>query len=103
MLRGVLFDLGSTLQEYRSEDWTALDRELSGNLYRYMAERGHAERLPPLDEFIEMMHMGMRSRWTEARETMRGRPLLDLLQPMFDRYGIEDLRPDECLLPWYGR
>jgi putative hydrolase of the HAD superfamily len=22
---------------------------------------------------------------------------------MFDRLGIEDLRPEECLLPWYGR
>ncbi len=102
MLKGVLFDLGSTLQEYSNEDWASLDRELSRNLYSYISERGHGHRLPPLDEFIETMHIGTRARWDEARATMRGRPLLDLLQPMFDQLGIEGLRPEECMLPWYG-
>ncbi|MEO8286878.1 MAG: HAD family hydrolase [Chloroflexota bacterium] len=103
MLKGVLFDLGSTLQEFRHENWATLDRELSGDLYAYIAERGHADKLPPLDEFIEIMHTGTRSRWDEARETMRGRPLLDLLQPLFDKQSITGLRPEECLRPWYGR
>ncbi len=103
MLKGVLFDLGSTLQEYRNEDWGYLNRDLSRGLYAYITERGYGAHLPPLDEFIETMETGTQARWTEARETMRGRPLLDLLQPMFDRLGIADLRPEECLLPWYGR
>jgi len=103
MLRGVLFDLGSTLQEYRNEDWAALNIELSRGLYDYIEERGYGRHLPPLDEFIEMMQTSTQERWAEAQETMRGRPLLDLLQPMFDSFGITDLQPEECLLPWYGR
>jgi putative hydrolase of the HAD superfamily len=102
MLRGVLFDLGSTLQEYRHEDWDRAGRELSRNLYEYIEARGHGEKLPPLDEFMELMHTSTRAQWAEVRRTMRGRPMLDLLQPVFDKFGIEELRPEECLLPWYG-
>jgi putative hydrolase of the HAD superfamily len=101
MLRGVLFDLGSTLQEYYNEDWVAIDRDLNGELYHYLASRGHATRLPPLDEFIEVMHVATRAHWDNARTSMRGSPLLTVLQPMFDRHGISDVTPEECLLPWY--
>jgi putative hydrolase of the HAD superfamily len=103
MLKGVLFDLGSTLQEYRHDDWDQLGRDLSRNLYDYIAERGYGEWVPPLDEFIELMHTSTRAQWDETLRTMRGRPMPDLLQPMFDKFGITDLRPNECLLPCYGR
>jgi putative hydrolase of the HAD superfamily len=103
MLKGILFDLGSTLQEYRHEDWDRAGRELSRNLYAYITQRGYGDRLPPLDEFLDLMHTTTRAHWDEVRRTMRGRPLLDLLPPMFDKLGISGLRPQECLLPWYGR
>ena len=102
MLRGVLFDMGSTLQEYRHEDWDSVNREHSSNLYAYLVERGYGDRLPPLDEFIELMHTTTRSHWDEVRRTMRGRPLPEILPPVFDDLQIEGLRPQECLLPWYG-
>ena len=101
MLRGVLFDLGSTLQEYKDEDWKGLNQRLSRGLYEYITERGYGKQLPPLDEFIEMVYAATQDRWSEARATMRGRPVLDILQPMFDHFGISGLRPEECLLPWY--
>jgi HAD superfamily hydrolase (TIGR01509 family) len=103
MLKGVLFDLGSTLQEYKHEDWGALQRELNRDLYGFLADRGHAHRLPPLDEFIEILATGSRDLWESARTSMRGRPLTSLLPDLFERHGITDLQPEECLLPWYRR
>jgi putative hydrolase of the HAD superfamily len=103
MLKGVLFDLGSTLQEYSREDWGELQRMLNRDLYGFLAERGHAHRLPPLDEFIEILATGSHELWESGRATMRGRPLTSLLPELFERHGIDDLRPDECILPWYRR
>jgi putative hydrolase of the HAD superfamily len=103
MLKGVLFDLGSTLQEYTDEDWPKIQRELNRDLYGFLAGRGHAHRLPPLDEFIEIMATGSQQLWDTARSTMRGRPLTSLLPDLFERHGIDDLHPDECLVPWYHR
>ncbi len=100
MLKGVLFDLGSTLQEYTDEDWPKIQRELNRDLYGFLAGRGHAHRLPPLDEFIEIMATGSQQLWDTARSTMRGRPLTSLLPDLFERHGIDDLHPDECLVPW---
>lgn len=103
MLKGVLFDLGSTLQEYSHEDWDALQRDLNRDLYAFLAERGHSDRLPPLDEFIEILATGSHELWESARTSMRGRPLTSLLPSLFERHGINDLRPEECILPWYRR
>jgi putative hydrolase of the HAD superfamily len=103
VLKGVLFDLGSTLQEFTNEDWPTLQRDLNRDLYDYLAERGHGHRLPPLDEFIEIVATGSQELWDTARATMRGRPLTSLLPDLFERHGINDLQPEECILPWYRR
>jgi HAD superfamily hydrolase (TIGR01509 family) len=103
MLKGVLFDLGSTLQEFKHEDWAALDAELNSDLYYYIASKGHADRLPPLDEFLEVVNRRVRARWNEAARTTRSQPMLDLLEPLFSEHGIEGLQAQECLLPWYSK
>lgn len=103
MLKGVLFDLGSTLQEFRHEDWSLLTTEINQDLYSYLDSRGHSHRLPPLDEFLEMANMRVSARWAQARDTMQGPSMLDVLQQMLAEHGIEDMRADECLLPWYNR
>ena len=58
--------------------------------------------MPPLDEFLEAVNASTRAHWDEVRNTMRGRSLLDLLEPLFREHGIEGLDAEECLLPWYG-
>ena len=40
MLRGVLFDLGSTLQEYTHEDWSATTAELNRAVYGFIEAQG---------------------------------------------------------------
>jgi putative hydrolase of the HAD superfamily len=106
MLKGVLFDLASTLLEYHLDDidgWGPLQREMNRELHAYLAERGHGHRLPPLDEFIEIVATASEEMWESARVTMRGRPLTDLLPDLFERHGITGLQPEECILPWYRR
>lgn len=101
MLKGVLFDLGSTLQEFRHENWELLTTEHSRSLYRYIEERGHAHRVPPLDEFIEIIDALTQAHWTAMRRDMQGRPITERLGTFLLEHGILDLHADEYLLPWY--
>ncbi len=101
MLKGVLFDLGSTLQEFRHENWPEIDQKLNSALHAYIASRGHADKLPPLDEFLEVMNRRTRAHWEEAKSTQRGSPLTDLLDTLFSEHGIESLDKADCLLPWF--
>src|SRR2546423_782096 len=102
-LRGVLFDLGSTLQEYKNEDWDAIAAALNRDLYQYIASRGHAHRLPPLDAFLELVNTSVEARRSSTAATMRSHSMLDVLGSVFEQHGIEDMRAEECLLAWYNR
>ena len=102
-LRGVLFDLGSTLQEYRHEDWDAIAAALNRDLYQYIASRGHAHRLPPLDAFLELVNTSVEARRSSTAATMRSHSMLDVLGSVFEQHGIEDMRAEECVLAWYNR
>lgn len=101
MLRAVLFDMGGTLLEYRHENWSELDNELNRDLHEYIAARGHADRLPPLDEFLEVMNRRTRRHWHEMARQQQGASLLLLLDQLFKEHGIQDLQTQDCLLPWY--
>lgn len=101
MLRAVLFDMGGTLLEYEHEDWAGLDKQLNSDLHAYIAARGHADKLPPLDEFLEVMNVRTREHWNKSARTQRGVPMLDLLDELFSEHGIQDLSTQDCLLPWY--
>ena len=103
MLKGVLFDLGHTLQEFKSDDWPGIRRVMNSALYRYIDARGAGQNLPPLDEFLENLETRSQAIWDEARSTGRGRSLLSLLPKIFTQYGIEGLTPEECLAPWYDQ
>ncbi len=100
-LRGVIFDLGSTLQEYRHEDWKAIVKALNHDLYTYMASRGHADRLPPLDAFLELVNTSMQTRRAQAANTLRGFSMLDVLGPILMEHGIDAPDTHEYLSVWY--
>jgi FMN phosphatase YigB (HAD superfamily) len=102
MLKGVLFDLGDTLQRYRVEDWEEIQRMMNTELYNFLASSGHAAHLPPMDEFLELINTTTQAYWEEVRQTRRGRPMTALLEPLLERHGIEGLRAEECLAPWYN-
>lgn len=103
MLRGVLFDLGDTLQEFHVEDWTGVMDHLNRGLYEHLAGTGHSDRLPPLDEFLELMHTSVEARRIATAQTMQGGPVTEALDEVLKQRGIEDLRAEECLVPWYSR
>ena len=70
-IAGVLFDLGSTLQEYQHEDWDAIVAALNRDLYRYIASRGHEHKLPPLDAFIEIVSTSVQAHRSRTARTPR--------------------------------
>src|SRR5438445_12619865 len=100
VLRGVLFDLGSTLQEYNREDWDAIVTALNRDLYDYLASRQEARRLPPLDAFIEALNTSVQVHRSETASTLRSHSMLDVLKTVFEQQGIEGMRASECLNPW---
>ena len=103
MLKGVLFDLGHTLQEFKSDDWPGIRRVMNKALYDYIAARGAGDKLPPLDEFLEDLEERSQAVWDEGRTTGRGRSLLSVLPELFARHGITGLTPEDCLAPWYDQ
>ena len=103
MLKGVLFDLGSTLQEYRHEDWNATTTAINRAVYDYIQEQGHAHRLPPLDEFLEMLNRRVFDRWQRAQTDLKGESMLELLDMLLDEHGVEELRANECLPSWFQK
>ena len=100
-LKGVLFDLGSTLQEYKHEDWDGIVREMNHGLYGYLTERGHAGRLPPLDAFLELVNTGMKAHRDEAARSLRSFSMSDVLEPILLEHGIEGEDTSSYLAPWY--
>jgi len=102
MLKGVVFDLGSTLQEYRHEDWNATTAELNRAVYGYIESRGQAARLPPLDEFLELLNNRVHDRWRRAQVDLKGESMVVILDKVFEEHGINDLRAEECLPTWFG-
>src|SRR5205823_3019297 len=100
-LRGVIFDLGSTLQEYKHEDWNAIVQALNHDLYTYMASRGHADRLPPMDAFLELVNTSVQTRRAQAASTLRGFSMLDVLAPILEQHGIDEPDTHEYLSHWY--
>ena len=101
LLKGVLFDLGSTLQEYKHEDWKGITGALNRTLYKQLAARGHAHRLPPLDSFLELVSTQVESRRAAAASTLRSFSMRDVLEPIFEQYGIEEPVTHEYLGSWY--
>jgi putative hydrolase of the HAD superfamily len=102
MLRGVLFDLGSTLQEYTHEDWTATTAELNRAVYGFIEAQGHAHKLPPLDEFLEMLNRRVDDRWRRSQVDMKGESMVELLDAVFEEHGVSEVRSDQYLPVWFN-
>ncbi len=102
MLKGVLFDLGSTLQEYRHEDWSATTADLNRAMYSYMEAQGHTDKLPPLDEFLELLNRRVLDRWQRAQTDMKGESMVAILDAIFQEHGAGHLSASDYLLPWYN-
>jgi putative hydrolase of the HAD superfamily len=101
MLKGVLFDLGGTLQEYKHEDWDEIVRTLNRDLYSYLSHKGYAERFPPLDAFLEMVNRSVQAHRESSSSTLRSHGMADVLRAVFKEQGIEGEEAEEYLTPWY--
>jgi len=101
MLRGVLFDLGGTLQEYRHEDWNAIVEALNRDLYGHLLSTDHAELLPPLDAFLEMVSASVAEFRERSAGSLRSHSMSEVLGAVFERCGIEHGGTDQYLTPWY--
>ena len=103
MLKGVLFDLGDTLQEYRDEDWGKIVRALNEDLYIHLVEQGHRHRLPPLDAFLELINTTLQAHRARAAATLESHSMQEVLESFFKDQQLHDLRAEEYMQPWYQR
>ena len=101
MLKGVLFDLGGTLQEYRHEDWDAIVTGLNRDLYGYITSRGHGPKLPPLDAFLETVNRKVSEYRQESATSLRSHSMTDVLRSILRHHETEDAGAHEYLTPWY--
>lgn len=101
MLRGVLFDLGGTLQEYKHEDWDAIVDALNRDLYSYLATDARVAKLPPLDAFLESVSTTVQTFRKQSISSLHSHSMYDILGAVFAQHGISDVPASECLVPWY--
>lgn len=89
------------MQEYRHEDWGVIVDSLNRELYAHLQGTAYAERIPPLDAFLEVVSRGLQERRAESASTLRSHGVADVLEAVFREYGLEGERVEEYLAPWY--
>ncbi len=68
MLKGILFDLGSTLIEFDNTDWVQLERECLRQAYDFVAR---SNRMPEWIEFADSFLNTFHQAWIEADQTLK--------------------------------
>lgn len=74
MLKGILFDLGSTLIEFDNTDWGKLEQECLRNAYQLLSQD---YRVPQWEQFAEEFLGRFHQDWLEADQTLREIRLAD--------------------------
>lgn len=85
-LKGILFDLGSTLIEFDNTQWDKLESACVQKGYEFLAQRGY--RLPDRDDFGKIFLTEFHSAWQKAQETLIEVKLPDWVSNFLIRYGI---------------
>jgi putative hydrolase of the HAD superfamily len=87
-IKGIIFDLGSTLIEFENRPWAETTLKGIDIGYRLLTEEGH--RLPPFDEFASSLMAGMDALRLRALETMMERQATDAPDIFFAELGLKD-------------
>lgn len=68
MLKGILFDLGSTLIEFDNTEWGSLERNSLRQAYDFVAR---SNRMPEWNEFADSFLNTFHQAWIEADQTLK--------------------------------
>ncbi len=86
-IKGILFDMGSTLLEFENHSWEELDGRSIAALYNFLQESGH--RLPEFAGFEKCFCSVLAEYWSSTNETLEEKPLAHLLELGLLRSGVE--------------
>lgn len=86
-IKGVLFDMGSTLLEFENHSWEELDGRSISAAYGFLQKSGH--HLPPSSEFKKSFRSVLAEYWKTTDHTLEERPLAYLLELALSRAGME--------------
>ena len=74
MLKGIFFDLGSTLIEFDNTDWEKLERDCLSQGYQFISQN---HKVPDWEEFAADFLTNFHQAWLEADQTLREIKLAD--------------------------
>ncbi len=86
-IKGVLFDMGSTLLEFENHSWEELDGRSISALYEFLQQFDH--RLPELSKFEKSFRGVLAEYWSSTNESLEEKPLAHLLKLGLSRAGVE--------------
>jgi len=86
-IKGVLFDMGSTLLEFENHSWGELDGRCIAAAYEFVEKSGH--KLPEFPEFEKSFRQVLAEYWSATDQTLEEKPLAHLLLVGLARAGVE--------------
>ncbi|MBI4596719.1 MAG: HAD family hydrolase [Candidatus Tectomicrobia bacterium] len=94
MLKGILFDMGSTLLEFENKTWEDMSRE--GFQGAYAILRNHGYHLPPFQEMNQVFWSTFNRFWNVSLESLEEVHLNKIFQDVFNQLSLDI---EECLYP----
>ncbi|MGE5692522.1 MAG: HAD family hydrolase [Candidatus Zixiibacteriota bacterium] len=86
-IKGVLFDMGSTLLEFENHSWEVLDGQSIAAAYNFLKKFGH--NLLEFDVFEKSFRSVLAEYWKTTDRTLEEKPLMHLLELGLLRAGLE--------------
>lgn len=86
-IKGILFDMGSTLLEFENHSWEELDGFSIAAAYDFLLKSGRV--LPPAPAFEQGFRGVLAEYWSSTNETLEEKPLSHLLAQGLARAGVD--------------
>ncbi len=86
-IKGILFDMGSTLLEFENHSWEELDGRAIAAAYDFLKKSGHP--LPEFAPFEKSFRQVLAEYWSSTDKTLEEKPLVHLLELGLARAGFE--------------
>jgi|SRR3990172_439211 len=85
MLKGILFDLGSTLIEFDNTEWSELEQNCLRSAYEYLSSR---QKVPAWEEFAPQFFTKFHMAWLEADRTLKEIRFADWVSDYLQQNGM---------------
>jgi len=86
-IKGILFDMGSTLLEFENHSWKELDGRSIAAAYEFLKKS--EQELPEFSKFEKSFRSVLTEYWSSTDQTLEEKPLVHLLELGLTRAGVE--------------